>query len=170
MPLAISLRPKTRGGKVDRRYASRTEDMMQLEFTDEFLDFLDRHNGGVPAMPNFRLGKNVKVVERFLSLVKDYKTNPLGQVDLGVVWSQIEDRLDEFLMPFAAVFPGDFLCFDFSKSGEPTVVLWVHDRSQEGAPFTVRVAKNFRAFIGMLFDASAKQPRNGRRSTAPRAS
>lgn len=154
--LTVPLRPKTRGGKVDRRSLRRTEDMLQLEVTDEFLDFLDRHNGGVPATPNFKLGRNVKVVERFLSLVKDSKTNPLGQVDLGVVWSQIEDRLDEFLMPFAAVFPGDFLCFDFTKSDEPTVVLWVHDQSDEGAPHTVRVAKNFRAFIGMLFDASAK--------------
>lgn len=131
--LTIPLRPKTRAGKVDRRYASRTEDMMQLEFTDEFLDFLD--------------------------LVKDSKTNPLGQLDIGVVWSSIEDRLDEFLLPFAAVFPGDFLCFDFTKSDEPTVVLWVHDKSDEGAPHTVRVAKNFRAFVGMLFDASAPRSR-----------
>ncbi len=142
-------------GRVDRRYARRTEAMLELEFTDEFLTFLDRHNGGVPLTPNFPLGKNVKVVERFLCLVKDYKTRPLGELDIGVVWSQVEDRLGEFLQPFAAVFPGDLLCFDFSTSDDPSVVLWVHDQSEEDAPSTVKVAKNFRAFLGLLFDASA---------------
>jgi SMI1-KNR4 cell-wall len=153
--LTIPLRPNTAMGRVDRRYASRTEDMLELEFTEEFLEFLDRHNGGVPLTPNFRMGKNVKVIERFLCLVKDYKTRPLGELDIGVVWSQLEDRLGEFLQPFAAVFPGDFLCFDFSSSDNPSVVLWVHDRSDEDAPYTVKVAKNFRAFLGLLFDASS---------------
>lgn len=168
--LTLPLVPGTALGRVDRRHASRTEDLLQLEFTDEFLEFLDRHNGGVPATRNFKLGRNVKVVERFLALLKDYKTHPNGELDLGVVWSSIEDRLDEFLMPFAAVFPGDFLCFDFTEFDDPVVVLWVHDRSSEDEPFTVKVAKDFRAFLAMLFDATASKPASPRRSTRTRRS
>jgi hypothetical protein len=153
--LKVPLVPKTAAGKVNRKHASDTEDLMEIEFSDEFLDFLDRHNGGVPATPHFRLGRNVKVVERFLCLVRNYRTHPLGELDIGVVWSSIEDRLDEFLMPFAAVFGGDFLCFDFTEFDDAPVVLWVHDRMSEGKPHTVPVAKNFRAFVGMLFDADS---------------
>lgn len=169
----VPLFPRTAAGKVDRQHASDTEDLMELEFPDEFLRFLDRHNGGVPRARHFRLGKNVKVVERFLALVKRYRTHPLGPFDIGVVWSSIEDRLNEFLMPFAVVYPGDFLCFDFTEHDDPPVVLWVHDRSSEDAPHLVPVADDFRAFLSGLFDAEAapapKKPSKPRPVVRPRA-
>ena len=82
-------------------------------------------NGGVPEQRYFALGGNEKVVERFLSFVENYKDDPQGSYDIEVVWSHIEDRLDEGVCPFAAVFSGDFLCFDGRVSEEPIIVLWI---------------------------------------------
>jgi len=149
--LKIEMEPGTDAGPLNEDYVEETEDMLELEFAPEFIEFLENHNGGVPKNQYFRLGSNVKILERFLCVFAEYQENiEFGQFDIGVVWSQIEDRLNEFLMPFAVVFAGDFLCFDFEESDDPTVVLWYHDRSGEGEPFTVKVADNFKQFLQML--------------------
>jgi hypothetical protein len=149
----IEMEPETSAGELSDKHVDATENMMELEFTDEFLAFLENHNGGVPVRRYFRLGANVKIVEQFLCLVENYRDDEyFGQFDIGVVWSQIEDRLSEFHLPFAAVYPGDFLCFDFEEFDDPTVVLWVHDRSGEDEPFTEPVAANFKEFLSMLSD------------------
>ena len=143
----------TDAGKLDENYIDKTEDMMELEFTPEYLTFLENHNGGVPKKRYFKLGNNVKVVEQFLCIFAKYKEDErFGQFDIGVVWSQIEDRLSEFHLPFAAVYPGDFLLFDYEPADEPTIVLWIHDQSGEGNPVTIPVADTFEKFLSMLTD------------------
>jgi len=116
----------------------------------DYIEFLRRSNGGVPIDKFFNLGSNEKVVERLLPLLADYKTDPLGDYDVEVVWSQIEGRLDDSLVPFAVLFAGDFLCFDSDAGDEPSVVLWDHERSRQNKPFTVPVAASFREFAAML--------------------
>jgi len=151
--LKLEFESDTDAGPLDEDYIEDTEDMLNLEFTPEFITFLKNHNGGVPKKRYFRLGKNVKVVEQFLCIFSNYKEDEkFGQFDIGVVWSQIEDRLNEFLIPFAALFPGDFLCFDYENGEAPTVVLWIHDQSGEGEPATKPVADSFEQFLAMLTD------------------
>jgi hypothetical protein len=157
--LKIEMEPGTDAGELDEAYIDETEDLMELEFTPEFLEFLENHNGGVPKKQYFKLGDNTKIVERFLCIYADVQKNPeFGQFDIGVVWTQIGDRLSEFQMPFAAVYPGDFLCFDFEPADEPTIVLWVHDLSYEDHPVTTPVADTFEQFLGMLTDDPGKLP------------
>jgi len=116
----------------------------------DFVTILRTSNGGVPIKRYFYLGENDKVVERILSVIDYFKDNPLGMYDIEVVWSQIEGRLNESLVPFAALFAGDFLCFDYSQQPEPSVVLWDHERSDEAAPYTVRVSDSFVDFVQIL--------------------
>lgn len=159
--LKIEMLPGTVAGKPDDNYIDETEDMMELEFTTAFLTFLGNHNGGVPVKKYFKLGGNTKVVQRFLCVYANFEDNSeFGQSDIGVVWTQIDDRLSEFQMPFAAVYPGDFLCFDFEPSDDddkPVVVLWIHDQSYEGHPVTVPVADTFEQFLKMLTDDSGEE-------------
>jgi hypothetical protein len=160
--LKIEMLPGTDAGKLDANYIDETEDMMELEFTPDFLEFLEHHNGGVPKKQFFNLGENTKLVERFLCLFADVQNNvEFGQFDIGVIWTQIGDRLSEFQMPFAAVYPGDFLCFDFEPAEDdekPTVVLWIHDESYEDHPVTLPVADTFEQFLGMLTDDPGEIP------------
>jgi hypothetical protein len=157
--LKIEMLSGTVAGKPDDDYIDETEDMMELEFTLEFLEFLENHNGGVPVRKYFKLGSNTKVVQRFLCIYADFQDNSeFGQTDIGVIWTQIENRLSEFQMPFALVYPGDFLCFDFEPADEPTIVLWIHDESYEGHPVTLPVADTFKQFLGMLTDDPGEMP------------
>jgi hypothetical protein len=150
----LEFEPGTEAGEFTDEYVKETEEMIELEFEPDFLAFLKKHNGGVPLKPYFKLDENVKVVEGFLSLVPDYANDDeFGGYDIGVIWSQIEDRLNEYLVPFAAVFAGDFLCFDYEDEGDkPKVVLWNHDLSEEDEPHLTHVADNFRQFLSMLTD------------------
>ncbi|MDQ3802174.1 MAG: SMI1/KNR4 family protein [Acidobacteriota bacterium] len=145
--------PGTEAGEFDDQYVSETEDMLRLKFEPDYLAFLEKHNGGVPKKQIFPLGDDEKVVERFLSFVPDYEDNEeFGYYDVAVVWSQISDRLNEYLIPFAIVYAGDFLCFDYEGGGEQAkIVLWNHDYSREMKPYTIPVADNFRQFLSMLY-------------------
>lgn len=150
---SIEFVPNTEAGSFDAAFARKTEEMIGLRFPPEFLEFLKAHNGGVPRKRYFKLDGNVKVLEIFLAVLADYKTNPRGELDIGVVWTLIEDRLNDYLLPFAAAFPGDYLCFDYENNAEnPAVVLWIHDQSEENEPATEFVAENFVKFLSMLTD------------------
>ncbi len=157
----LEFEPKTSAGKFTDRYVAETEEMLELSFTPSFLAFLKANNGGVPKTRYFKLGRNEKVIDFFLSLVPKYETHPMGEQDIGVVWSQIEDRLNSYLVPFAAVYPGDFLCFDYKRGTNPRVVLWDHERSDEDDPHTTPVADSFAEFLGLL---SGKEPSPARRA------
>lgn len=147
----LQFSPKVDAGEFDENYVAETEKMLGHKLPPDFLALLKRHNGGVAKRKFFRLGNNIKVLDQFLALVPDYKNSPYGDLDIGVVWSNIEDRLTDELVPFAMIYPGDYLCFDYS-SAPPKVVLWIHDRSAENAPALAPVADNFGRFLSMLID------------------
>jgi hypothetical protein len=152
-PGPLDFDPGTVAGGFTAAYVEKLQRMLDLEFDPAWLAFLKDHNGGTPRQRYFKLGRNTKVLEFFFSLVPDYENDErFGQVDVGVVWSQIEDRLDEHLVPFAAVFAGDMLCFNHEEGGPPRVVLWDHERSEEDSPVTLPVADDFASFLSLLFE------------------
>ncbi len=135
-----------------------TEEMTGIEFHQDYIEFLERCNGGEPREKYFNFNDNIKVVERFLCILENYKTDADGYYDVGVVWSQIVDRLNDYLLPFAVIFGGDFLCFDYEENPEnPRVVLWNHDLSNERQPHTDFVADNLNEFLLMLYYKSDKE-------------
>ncbi|MBS1794070.1 MAG: SMI1/KNR4 family protein [Acidobacteria bacterium] len=152
--LELEFEPETGAGPLDADYVNEEEEMIGWEFPPEFLEFLKKQNGGVPKKKYFPLGENTKVLERFLCLDADYEESKFGDYDIGVVWSDILDRLNDYLVPFAAVFAGDFLCFDYEDEESETVrvVLWNHDLSEDDEPHTTPVADGFEAFLKMLSD------------------
>jgi len=154
MAIEIQFEPETTGRPLSDSRLQGVENNLGVLFPREYVEFLRKSNGGVPIENLFTYGTNEKVVERFLSLLDDYKNDPLGQYDLEVVWSQIEGRLDDHLVPFGELFAGDFVCFNFREQPEPDVVLWDHEQSREDAPFTVKIADSFVSFVQMLYTAS----------------
>lgn len=151
-PVEVPMVPGSSASSLSADRLAVAETSLGIKFSGKYVDFLRATNGGEPTHRFFAMAGTEKVVERFLSVVEDYKSDPLGCYDVGVVWSQIEDRLNDSLVPIAVVFPGDFLCLDFSESSEPAVVLWDHEESREDAPSLTRVAPSFQDFVLMLHD------------------
>jgi len=149
----IDFLPNTVGEAPDDAELQETEDLLGRPLEPSYVEFLRRSNGGAPVQRYFSLGKNVKVVERFLCVVPRTPENEaLAEYNVGAVWSQIVDRLMG-QVPFAAIFPGDFLCFDYNQ-GEPPlpVVWWNHDKSREDKPDLTPVAASFAEFLKLLRD------------------
>ena len=124
-----------------------------------FRKLLATGNGDRPIRAEFTVGTRQRSVERFLCLVDTPRTHLSGWADITVVMSQIDDRLgpeDEAgssLIPIAALFGGDFVCLDYSRSRtEPQVVVWDHERSLEFDPFTDVVARSYDEFERLLHE------------------
>jgi hypothetical protein len=148
----LKFKTNVNAGKFGDDYVADTEEGVGHKLPPDFLELLRQHNGGIPERKFFRLGNNVKVIDQFLALVPDYEDSAYGDLDIGVIYTLIEDRLNENLVPFCLIFPGDYLCFDYAAGEPPKVVLWIHDRSEENKPATVPVADNFEQFLSMLID------------------
>ncbi len=139
-------------GPVSMRIFSSTEKMYGIRYEPAYLTHLQRCNGGKPRKRYFDMPGNTKVITRFLCMIDNLSADPSHKgYDVGVVLSQIFDRLLDSQVPFAELFAGDMLCFDQS-GGEavPRVVVWNHEGSQEGQPSMIPVASNFIEFLKML--------------------
>lgn len=128
-------------------------DLPAFEFDPNYVDHIQNFHGGKPVEKYFKTatGKCLPI-DRFLNYGDlDLLTErSLKDLNANVIWSMISDRLNIYLLPFAAVANGDFLCFDYENGFPPAVVLWVQEFSEEDAPYTEPVADTFSAFIDRL--------------------
>lgn len=100
---------------------------------------------------------NKRLIDHVLFVLPDYKTNPDGCYDIGVVLTQIGDRMVEDpeqigykLVPFASLFGGDMLCLDYrTNSSRPEICIWYHEESDILNPKTEKVFDSFDSFIGI---------------------
>ena len=136
------------------------EQAYRVSLPRSFRELLTTCNGGVPTTPVFDTGDHERLIERFLCLVDDPNEEPLGDYDITIVITDINDRLgdaDEIgtsLVPFAALFAGDFACLDYRGGrDEPAVGVWDHERSLEFQPFVVPVADSLEAFADLCRSA-----------------
>ena len=159
--MGIVCESKSFAGTLDEAFLRKVEGWFQrnssagrrIVFDPSYVEHLRSFNGGKPKTNCFIPPDGYeRLVERFYNFVEPSKEHPRVTERVDVVWSQVDDRLGSFLIPFAELFAGDMLCFDFSKPGRPRVVIWLHEQSREDAPATEYVAENFDEFLKMLYD------------------
>lgn len=157
----LGYNPRTYAGRFQEREARSLERWLRdcqsdrIRFDPAYLAHLRKHHGGVPAKRYFRTARGTAhVVERFLNFARDDDA-PAAQYRVANTWGLLEERLGTHLVPFADLFAGDFLCFDYARAGRPRVVVWIHEVSGPGEPHTELVARDFDAFLGLLSDEAA---------------
>jgi len=135
------------------------EEAYRVKLPDDYRKFLQTANGGIPVQKVFDAPNNPeRVLEFFLCMLEDSVEHKEGWRELGVVMTQLNERLvdDEDLLgmnviPIAALFAGDFICLDFRQTPDaPTVVIWDHEQSEEFAPHTTHLTHTFTQFLQML--------------------
>jgi len=135
------------------------ETFYRVLLPQSFITFISAYNGAIPEKLIISANGQERLVEKFLCLLENPSDEPVeGQYDIGVVITQIEDRLtdDEDLIganiiPFAAIFGGDFLCMDFRNNPEnPNIILWDHNESDELDPVTYDVSVSFSDFFSAI--------------------
>lgn len=124
-----------------------------IHFGQSYVEHLRTFHGGRPGKRYFWTENGTAhVVVRFLNFLPSSSTNPLAHCSVPCTWSMFDDRLEPHLMPFAELFAGDLLCFDYEKAGEPRVVVWFHELSRPGKPYVEVVANDFDDFLSKLTD------------------
>jgi hypothetical protein len=140
---------------------------MPIVFDPAYIRHLSAYHGGVPKKRCFKTREGYDhVIERFLHFA-DKKGSPdkLGPYNVDACWGMMIDRINDYLIPFATLFAGDILCFDYenvdSETGvRPRVVVWFHEESEEDAPVTQLVADNFDEFLSVLHECE-DEPASG---------
>jgi len=131
---------------------------LRIRFPEPYREFIKRNNGAVPITNIFTHNNHDYIVERFLCILEESESDEInGWYDIEVIITQIGDRLTDNedlvgmnVIPIAALFAGDFVCLDYRKTEDPSVVVWYHEESDEFSPVTKTVAPNISEFLGML--------------------
>lgn len=142
----------------DDEVISSFEEYCGVELPEEYKEFLKLNNGAIPQTNTFNYGGREYLIERFLCLLEYPESDEThGWYDLEVVLSQIDTRLTDNenlvganIIPFAALFAGDFVCLDFRDNKKPSISVWFHEESDDFKPVTIKVADSFAAFLKML--------------------
>jgi hypothetical protein len=136
---------------------SKIEKFNRVILPDDYKKFIRDNNGGRPEENILVALGNEFVVQRFLSIIENPTESQYGDYDIEVVLTQLDERLSDNpdllgneLIPIASLFGGDFVCLDFKHKGEPKVVIWFHEESDEFSPVVRNVAETFNLFINML--------------------
>lgn len=124
----------------------------------DYREFIMKYNGGIPNEKSFSCNNRHYAVTRFLCILKNVQETPEGWYEIGVVESQIGERLTDNedligmeVLPIAELFAGDYACLDYRENKEkPCVCVWSHEESEEFSPVTYKAADTFSEFIGIL--------------------
>lgn len=90
--------------------------------------------------------------------VGGYWGNDLGEYDIDVTLTRIEERLTDNadlvgvdLLPIAILFAGDYLCLDYRESKDiPKLCVWNHEESRELGPVVYFAVSSFEDLINNL--------------------
>ncbi|MBX7482728.1 SMI1/KNR4 family protein [Qipengyuania qiaonensis] len=137
----------------------RIEESFARSLPDDYVAFVREHNGSKLAQPTVSTPVREIVIERFLPIVGNPAEDVGGWADVAVVATQLDARLSSSedgigleLVPFAALFGGDFLVLDYRGEGAvvPKVSIWFHESSEDFAPDARPIAPSFGDFINAL--------------------
>ncbi|MBC6310566.1 SMI1/KNR4 family protein [Listeria sp. FSL L7-1582] len=137
---------------------SNEESMWRVRLPAKYKSFLIENNGGVPAEKSFMANNHSYAIDRFLCVLEDTENNDLGEYDIDVTLTRIEERLTDNedlvgvdLLPIAILFAGDYLCLDYRESKDtPKLCVWNHEESGELDPVVYFVANSFEEFVDSL--------------------
>ena len=157
-------------------YEKRFEELNGVKLDPSYVRHISQNYGGIPKKQCFKTRKGTTLrLGRFLNYLDRESVEPPIRKswnghgdDIRLDWSvhRIIDPLDYFpphLHPFASLYMGphhpdemvefDLLCFDYSKSGRPKIVVWYHDESKfSDKPVKEKVADTFDEFLSMLYE------------------
>lgn len=139
------------------------ENYGKIVLPKKYVGFIKKYNGAKPLDYTGTFvaeNKHEYIIDRFLCLLDNAKESSMGQYDVEVVLSGIEERMipEDFseqtgyiIFPIAVLFAGDFLCLDYRKGKKnPEIVVWDHENSDDFDPTFYHVANSFDEFMDIV--------------------
>src|ERR1700677_1296836 len=70
---------------------------MPVVFDTSYIRHISNYHGGIPKKRCFKTAEGVEhVIERFLNFIDEKKDKELGWYNVGVAWTLMEDRLNDY--------------------------------------------------------------------------
>lgn len=106
---------------------SKVEHALEVSFPTDYVECVLLKNGGQPVPDTFDFDyKKEAVFNSLIDLNVSMKHNVLE------VYNQLKNRLPESVFPFADDPFGNYLCFDYRATPNPSIVYWDHEQSERG--------------------------------------
>lgn len=111
---------------VGRDAIEKLETELGVKFPEDYVLVALKSHGEYPNLDTYDFeGRNEAAFDRLLSL------DPEEEDYIKTVIDDIQDRLVPKIIPFAADPFGNYICFDYRKNNNPTVVFWDHEKAYE---------------------------------------
>ena len=126
------------------RELDRAERVLGRKIPRPYREFLQRHNGGQPETPDFKMtnGDQLAAVKSFLGVDLPEET-----LNLEYVLSTFRDQVPARFFPFARDPGGNLMCIAENGPDAGKIYFWDHERETDN--MTV-VADTFDEFLGKL--------------------
>ena len=133
-------------------------DVADFEYDVSYLNHIRRFHGGTTRLRWFRSDSGHEyAIEYFLNWISNAEArDDVGWNHVSVVSGLILERRADEHVPFASVFGGNYLCFDYSKKPRPSIVVWLNEFSQGESPVTEFVANTFDDLLRVLYYRDSK--------------
>lgn len=142
------------------------EDYFRHEFPKEYVDFLKKYSGIIPAMNVITCGKKQYYIDRFLCVLEDHVNDKNGWYDIEVVATQMEMQMLDFwdeetdeendesygmdTIPIARLTTEDYIYLDYRAGDPPCISSWYYDKAYGDVPAFHKIADSFGEFLKML--------------------
>lgn len=142
------------------KYIVFVEEHFRLKFPENYRNFILEFNGGEAVINRFLFGGIEYTINRFFSILENYKNNALGYYDIIHIVNQFKERftnpkhskVDKIPIALLSGKSNDYLCLDFEKDNKNTsVCIWINYKSESFKPFVIEVANSYEEFIDMLY-------------------
>jgi len=153
-------------GKIDISLVNALERKEKIRLPNEYCKFIMNHNGASLYIDSFDFYDNVQKRKSYESIafikfeniseticdLLAQTTNDINEPDVFKWYNYFEARV----IPFGDTGGGDFICFDYRQSDNPTVILWCHDNYDENWNRFSFIANSFEEFINILHKCEDK--------------
>ncbi len=100
------------------------ESKLGVVFPHLYLETIKKFNGGSPVNNVFDTEKtSERVFSSLLSFNLEESTSILA------IWEDTKERMPNGIIPFATDPGGNYICFDYRSTTEPSVVFWNHEEN-----------------------------------------
>jgi hypothetical protein len=108
----------------DKASIGTVERMLDVVFPHLYLETIKKFNAGSPVNNVFDTEKtSERVFSNLLSFNLDKDTSIL------TIWEDNKERMPNGIIPFATDPGGNYICFDYRSTTEPSVVFWNHEEN-----------------------------------------
>jgi hypothetical protein len=131
------------------RNVREVERVLSVKFPSDFLECIKTNNAGCPIPNCILINNNEEVFKHLLSFNLD------SDFSILKIYNMLKERLADKIIPFARDPFGNYFCFDYRKSENPSIVFWESEEASVNINADLKkVCNSFTKLLGLFEEHS----------------